>query len=67
MKHTCYGVILDVNYWMNGFKMRERDRERERERLIYFSSMCISAGLCFQKNGWNGKILYIRLDKKISK
>ena len=52
---------------MNGFKMRERERETERERLIYFSSMCISAGLCFQKNGWNGKILYIRLDKKISK
>ena len=52
MKHTCYGVILDVNYWMNGLEMRERERERERERggiLIYFSSMCISAGLCFKK------------------
>lgn len=59
MKHTCYGVILDVNYWMNGLEMRERGGGR----LIYFSSMCISAGLCFKKNGWNGKIQYIRLDK----
>ena len=45
MKHTCYGVILDVNYWMNGLEMRERGGGR----LIYFSSMCISAGLCFKK------------------
>ena len=69
MKHTCYGVILDVNYWMNALKRRDREKEREREierereREIYFSSMCISAGLCFKKNGWNGKIQYIRLDK----
>ena len=46
MKHTCYGVILDVNYWMNGLEMREREKGG---RFIYFSSMCISAGLCFKK------------------
>ena len=29
MKHTCYGVILDVNYWMNGLEMREREKGGE--------------------------------------
>ena len=43
MKHTCYGVILDVNYWMNALKMRDRrrERERERERDKYISHLCV--------------------------
>ena len=55
MKHTCYGVILDVNYWMNALKMRDRrrDRERERERRErekYISHLCVLVqGFVFKK------------------
>ena len=54
MKHTCYGVILDVNYWMNALKRRdrekEREREREREREKYISHLCVLVqGFVFKK------------------
>ena len=39
MKHTCYGVILDVNYWMNALKRRDREKERERDK--YISHLCV--------------------------
>lgn len=37
MKHTCYGVILDVNYWMNGLEMREREKGGD----LYISHLCV--------------------------
>ena len=38
MKHTCYGVILDVNYWMNGLEMREREKGGGD---LYISHLCV--------------------------
>lgn len=46
MKHTCYGVILDVNYWMNGLEMREREKGGD----LYISHLCVLVqGFVFKK------------------